>query len=157
MTPVWRFCECRRHLLDQILAIEADSFAFPWNRNLFLAEFDCREGLNRSVVLTQERYGQLLIAYLFSRIIIDEMHILKIAVAHNWRRRGVASALLTNGFQIARDKGSRQAFLEVRPSNLAARRLYESVGFNLIGNRPNYYPQSGEAALLYRKNLEEIR
>lgn len=151
----WQFSECSRHLLDQVLAIEGDAFAFPWKPAMFRSELACRDRLNRAVIIPQPDNRQTLIAYLISRIIIDELHIFKIAVAPDWRRSGIASALLEHAFELARNKGCTRAVLEVRSSNAIARRLYEATGFKRVGKRPNYYAETGEAALIFKKDLEE--
>ena len=153
--PVWQFCECSRHLLEQVLAIEAEAFAFPWKPAMFESQITCRDCLNRAVIEAEPDNRQTLIAYLFSRIIMNELHIFKIAVAPDCRRRGIASALLEHGFELARDKGCTRAVLEVRSSNRAARRLYETVGFQRVEKRLSYYPDTGEAALTFTKDLEE--
>ena len=155
--PKWCFVELDRQLLDQVLEIEIQSFNFPWNRSSYIDELNCSGALNRAVIVPDRADGKSLIAYLCCRIIIDELHIMKIAVAPSWRRRGVASALLQHGFDLAHNKGVKKVLLEVRTTNLAAQRLYRHNGFQLIGKRPNYYPQTGEAALLYMKKIEESR
>jgi len=156
--PGWRFVKLTRQFLDQALQIETQSFKFPWNRSLYMRVLACPGALNRAIIIKpDETKAKALIAYLCSRIIIDELHIMKIAVAPEWRRQGAASALLRHGFGLARKIGVKNVLLEVRPSNRLARRLYHGTDFQLIGKRANYYPQTGEAALLYRKNLEEDR
>lgn len=153
--PHWRIVDLSRQLLDQVLKIEAQAFQFPWNRSSYLSELTCTNALNRAILQSEKTGQKSLIAYLCSRIIIDELHIMKIAVAPEWRRCGVATALMQNGFYLARKQGAKCAILEVRTSNRAAQGFYHHNGFRLIGKRPNYYPQTGEAALIYRKSIEE--
>jgi ribosomal-protein-alanine N-acetyltransferase len=78
------------------------------------------------------------------RVGLDEMEILNIAVAPEFRRRGVARALLA---QVLRDRAGR-VFLEVRESNTAARTLYAGAGFRVVGVRQNYYREPPEAAIV---------
>jgi ribosomal-protein-alanine N-acetyltransferase len=76
------------------------------------------------------------------------MHILNLAVHPSKRRRGIARRLLSEGLAQARALGAELAWLEVRPSNNAARALYESFGFKEAGRRPGYYDDTQEDALL---------
>jgi ribosomal-protein-alanine N-acetyltransferase len=78
-----------------------------------------------------------------------------LAVHPAFRRRGVGRFLLAEGLREAHRRGARLATLEVRPSNLAARRLYASLGFVETGRRPGYYQAEGEDALLLDCRLEE--
>ena len=93
--------------------------------------------------------------FILVRFLMDDMHIMKLAVAPRWRKRGVATALLDAAQQEAHHRGSASILLEVRPSNVAAVRFYRKAGFRIIGKRPNYYPQSGEDALVMSKRLKE--
>jgi ribosomal-protein-alanine N-acetyltransferase len=65
-----------------------------------------------------------------------------------WRRKGIGAQMVRALLQMARPLGARQATLEVRLSNLAARRLYEKFGFRPVGIRPRYYSDDGEDALI---------
>lgn len=118
--------------------IERDSFPHPdWTPDEFL-RYDC---------LVAEVDG-VVAGFLVSRLVfIDtpEHEILNLAVTPVYRRLGVAKALLKT--QIERG-GSH--YLEVRESNLAARQLYEAVGFSEIGRRPNYYSMPCETAIVMK-------
>jgi len=92
--------------------------------------------------------------YIFYRVIVDEMHIMKIATAPCCRKRHVASTLLRKTIALARTKGLRRICLEVRESNMAAIRLYQKFGFTTSGRRPGYY-DNREDAVLMNKNIEE--
>jgi ribosomal-protein-alanine N-acetyltransferase len=81
-------------------------------------------------------------------VVFDELHINTIAVDARYRRRGLASALMTHLLAEAAAAGARRAFLEVRRSNEPAQRLYESLGFVVSGVRRNYYTQPEEDALI---------
>jgi len=93
-----------------------------------------------------------IVAYVLSQDIVDETHIMQLAVHRGWRRQGLAQALLR---RLQYDKRHMRAIcLELRASNQAARALYLSCGFDLLARRPGYYqPRNGEAredALLMR-------
>lgn len=141
--------------IDQILAIEEHAFERPWSRTSFLEELS-RQDAFHYVVKSHSScdHGQL-IAYIFFRLIADEIHLLKIAVAPNWRRRGVAFEILEKCFLLASGKGAAVAFLEVRTSNISAISLYQKLGFQTVGKRPNYYSGAREDALVMMKNLKE--
>ena len=79
---------------------------------------------------------------------VDEAHITTFAVHPTWRRRGVGQHLLLRMLQLANDRRAREATLEVRLSNMPARRLYEKYGFRPVGIRPRYYSDNGEDALI---------
>ena len=89
--------------------------------------------------------GELL-AYILGRVIAPEGEIYRVAVSPAYRKKGVAAALCGALLSLCE-----QCDLEVRRSNLAARALYESLGFSLVGERKNYYKDPTEDACLYRR------
>jgi ribosomal-protein-alanine N-acetyltransferase len=93
--------------------------------------------------------------------VLEEMHIINLAVHPEHRRKGIARRLLTEGLAQARALGAELAWLEVRPSNAPARVLYESFGFKEVGRRPRYYDDTNEDALLltleWGKENEKMR
>ena len=92
------------------------------------------------------------VAYCAGWIIFDELHVNNLAVDPPWRRRGVASALLTFVLEAAAAEGATRATLEVRRSNEPARRLYERFGFAFAGVRTAYYREPVEDALVLWRN-----
>lgn len=120
--------------LDHISAIEQRAYAFPWNLGIFQ---DClRAGY---ICLSATWHGEI-IGYGVMSVAVGECHILNICIAPEWQGLGLGRGLLRRMLRIARQQGADTAFLEVRPSNLAARRLYEASGFNEVGVRRGYYP-----------------
>ena len=79
---------------------------------------------------------------------VDEAHVTTFAVDPDFRRRAIGERLLLAMLDLAIDKGAREATLEVRLSNMAARNLYEKYGFRPVGMRPNYYSDDNEDALI---------
>jgi ribosomal-protein-alanine N-acetyltransferase len=138
--------------LDQVLAIEAHSFACPWGRLSFEGELN---GPGASSFILRESGSEAVAAYIFFRRIADEVHIFRVAVAPGWRRRGLGSRLVGACLQTAVQDGARVALLEVRPSNTAAVALYRTFGFRAIATRPGYYPDRREDALILQKELRE--
>jgi ribosomal-protein-alanine N-acetyltransferase len=140
--------------IDGIIAIEKTSFQQPWQRISFLSELTCRDALD---VVVLDPLGRQILAYACLRLTLDEIHLLKIAVAPLWRRRGIASWLLDYCFGPAQRREARQVYLEVRRSNVSATEFYSKVGFQIIGTRPKYYTDTGEDALIMMKSLEEAQ
>jgi [ribosomal protein S18]-alanine N-acetyltransferase len=142
--------------IETIVEIESESFAQPWNRQAIMDELACPEAAQSvAKAFSQPQARTAVIAYIFVRFLTDEMHIMKIAVDSHWRSRGTGSALLRSMLTEGKRRGADKVLLEVRPSNFAAIRLYEKSGFQTIGIRPNYYPQTGETALVMSKSLKE--
>jgi ribosomal-protein-alanine N-acetyltransferase len=81
-------------------------------------------------------------------LMVDEAHITTFAVHPAWRRRRIGERLLLAFLDLAIDRGAHEATLEVRLSNLAARKLYEKYGFRPVGLRPRYYSDDHEDALI---------
>ena len=130
--------------LDQVMGIEHQCFTAPWSLSTFLRE------------ITENPYAVYLVAveagtvvgYCGTWFVLDEAHITNIAIDPQWQRRGVAKRLLGQMFSLARARGVRRATLEVRESNMAARRLYASLGFIEAGIRPGYYSDNNEDAVI---------
>jgi ribosomal-protein-alanine N-acetyltransferase len=81
-------------------------------------------------------YGVLMIG-------VREAHLLNLSIAPKWQGRGLGRSLLEHFVRIGRDSDAQQMFLEVRPSNTSARRLYADFGFRDISVRRGYYPAAG--------------
>jgi ribosomal-protein-alanine N-acetyltransferase len=153
--PSWQLEVITPEDLDRILAIDYLAFKSPWNRNLFLEELSCDHAFSYSVRCNQTDQSLSIIAYVFWRKVLTELHIIRIAVALDFRTMGVATWLLQQCFKLVEQKDFDSVYIEVRPSNKAAIALYRKLGFHLIGTRPNYYPESNEDALVMKKMLKE--
>ena len=81
-------------------------------------------------------------------LMVDEGHIITFAIHPAWRRQRIGERLLLAFLDLALVRGAHEATLEVRLSNLPARRLYEKFGFRPVGLRPRYYSDNGEDALI---------
>jgi [ribosomal protein S18]-alanine N-acetyltransferase len=138
--------------IDALLSIETSAFRNPWGKLSFLDEI--ANQYSYSYVLTfPHKTGNQVVAYLCLRQIMDELHILKIAVQQTYRRKGIAYRFLNNCLCALTDKAIRTIFLEVRPSNVAGLHLYRKLGFHVIGKSPKYYTDTGEDAVIMRKLL----
>jgi ribosomal-protein-alanine N-acetyltransferase len=132
-----------------IMKIETRAYAFPWTAGIFR---DCMGAGYSCYVL--EKNAEI-IAYAVMSVGAKEAHILNICVSPDLRGEGYGYALMDKLVALARQLQADMMFLEVRPSNEAARRLYDKLGFNEIGTRRNYYPaaQGREDALILAKQL----
>ncbi|MBF0528161.1 MAG: ribosomal protein S18-alanine N-acetyltransferase [Deltaproteobacteria bacterium] len=129
--------------LECILAIERGSFPHPWTKDGFMTELNRRPA--RCLVLL---YDRAVCGYLIFWWLPPEMHLLNIAVHPSHRQQGLGRFLIKYMLDYGRETGIHEVFLEVRPSNTAARRLYESLGFSAIGIRKNYYSEEHEDAIV---------
>lgn len=139
--------------LDPILAIEQLSFQWPWSRRSFEGELSCRNACSYVVKSARADKGEQIVAYAFLRRVVDELHVLKIAVTPSQRRRGIATWFLNHCFTMGAQQGANSVYLEIRLSNITAIKFYEKLGFREIGRRSNYYPDSKEDALVMMKDI----
>ena len=124
--------------LEEVLKIERRSFRKPWSAGQF--ESELRNPVSRSFTLSIEQDGsQALAAYIIFWVVRGEVHILNIAVKSEYRRMGIAAELLREVIDYMRGNMVFEVFLEVRRSNIAARRLYAGFGFKEVYERKNYY------------------
>ena len=153
--PDWHLEAITPQDLCKILTIDHSAFNRPWHRKSFLEELACDNAYSYAVRTQLADQGMEIIAYVFLRILLTEMHILRIAVAQEFQDRGVATWLLQQCFRLAKQKKVYSVYIEVRPTNKAAIALYRKSGFQLLGTRPHYYPETGEDALVMVKHLKE--
>src|SRR5690349_9690921 len=130
--------------LDAVQQIELASFTTPWPSNAYRSELLT----NRLASYLVARADDRIVAYGGMWLMVDEAHITTFAVHPAFRRQRVGERLLLAFLDLARDRHAREATLEVRLSNLAARRLYEKYGFRPVGLRPRYYSDNNEDALI---------
>ncbi len=137
-----------------MLNIETASFPAPWHRVSFEGELLEKTSRGLGLKQRQERETDRLIAYIFFRLVGDEMHVLNLAVDPAYRRRGVATFLLQHSVTLARKHGVRGVYLEVRSSNDSAIKLYRKMGFSEVGRRPQYYRETREDAIVMFKETD---
>jgi len=131
--------------IDDVLAVEEASFTNPWTRQMYLAELD-NPGVSYCF-LAVGAAGNVVGFCSFWRV-LDELHVNNLAVLPAFRRRGVATELLTHVLEEGVAFGARRATLEMRRSNETARTLYERFGFGVAGVRKGYYTKPDEDALI---------
>lgn len=136
--------------LDAIMEIEVASFTAPWSRSSYeeLAPLD-------SVDIWVARAGGRLVGYMLFQHVGSEMELHTLAVAPDMRRRGIAKRLLETMSSEAARLDVKDIFLQVRPTNGAARALYGAMGFKEVGLRRAYYKDDGEDALVLKLVMGE--
>lgn len=134
--------------VDQVHAIECACFSMPWSRQSFLE--DVTNPMARYFILTEDGVPA---AYIGVRIVLDELHIMNVAVSPECRRLGYSKRLIEELLVYAAQGEYVLITLEARHSNLAALNLYEGFGFERCGVRANYYEKPTEDAILMVKYL----
>ncbi len=139
--------------LDQVCALEAESFTNPWTRDMI--ERELRNADVARLYALRLADGAIA-AFCTCWIIFDELHVNTIAVSPARRRQGLGKRLMRHVLEEAVRAGATRATLEVRRSNTAALRLYEQLGFRITAVRPGYYSKPEEDALiLWRDGLQK--
>ena len=138
--------------LPQVVAVERECGLNPWGAEGYERELRNPAALLLVAVAGDDRGpdagGRTIAGLLAGRVVADEFQLNDLGVAVNFRRRGIGAALLSAGLAAAGVRGARRGVLEVRPSNLAARSLYERHGFAGAGARRGYYRDPPEDALI---------
>jgi len=135
--------------LPEIMRVEKSAYRFPWNEVIFR---DClRVGYCCWLLESDDEA----IAHGVMSVMAGESHILNLCVHPQAQNAGIGKEMLNHLLDIARQHRAEIVFLEVRPSNEVAKRLYRSAGFDEVGIRSNYYPADDgrEDALIMARNL----
>ncbi|MGC1387072.1 MAG: ribosomal protein S18-alanine N-acetyltransferase [Steroidobacteraceae bacterium] len=137
------------HELDipAVAATERAAYQFPWSEGIF------RDCLRVGYVCRVVEVGADMAGYGIMSVGAGEAHVLNVCIRDEYRCRGLARKMLLYLLDRARSAGMCEAFLEVRPSNTAAARLYQSLGFEQVGIRRGYYQATvgrEDAAVLRR-------
>ena len=135
--------------VPQIAAMEQAYFTDAWSENCVRSELT--NPLSLWLVAVS---GETVVGYIGSQTVLGETDIMNVAVAEQYRRRGIARELLQQLRSRLQADGVYAITLEVRVSNEAAIRLYHSLGYVQVGRRPNYYHKPKEDALILRKEWQ---
>jgi ribosomal-protein-alanine N-acetyltransferase len=135
--------------LNSIEEIERSSYPTPWSRSMFAGELAKPSSICLGAIDAEQNE---LVGYLIISRYVDAWHVMNVAVADPYRRRGVASGLMEHLFEETSRDGRRGYTLEVRVSNEAAIHLYERLGFKARGIRRGYYTDNREDALIMWKD-----
>jgi len=163
--------------LPAIILLDWMSFSLPWPVRAFTREIseertrmwvaemvldaplEYRSPVENGVAAFTRLPGErAVVGMIVVWIIVDEAHIATLSVHPSLRQRGIARHMLRSVLRDATHEGCESALLEVRAGNIAAQKLYESFGFEVVGRRTHYYQDNQEDALLMtlaRINIEE--
>jgi ribosomal-protein-alanine N-acetyltransferase len=131
--------------VNDVIAVERASYQFPWSEGIF------RDCLRVGYICRVVTINNAIVGYGVMSVGAGEAHILNLCIGESNRCRGVGKSLLTYLVERGAASGMSEAFLEVRPSNTSAIRLYLSLGFEQVGIRRGYYQAVGgreDAAVL---------
>jgi ribosomal-protein-alanine N-acetyltransferase len=146
----FHFRNMRLDDLDEVCQVEKKSFPTPWSREAFHNELTQNHFARYMVV---EMEGKV-VGYCGMWLIVDEAHITNLALLPDFRGKGIGESLLKEMMRMAQWFGTKKMTLEVRVSNESAQRLYEKLGFEKRGTRPNYYTDNMEDAFIMWVDFE---
>jgi len=129
--------------LEQVIEIEKLSFQSPWSINTF--ESEIKNPISHLWALATDN---TLLGYVCFWMFDSDIQLINIAVHPNKRGQRLGQLLLNKIIRTSITHGMQNIWLEVRPSNLAAKRLYRKFGFQEVGRRPRYYTDTNEDAIL---------
>ncbi len=132
--PELAFRALNENDIAAVAAIEADIYLFPWSAGNF------RDSLSSCYRCIGAWVANELVSYAVVMIAVDEAHLLNLAVASQWQRHGIGATMLTYVIDEMRNRPLEMIYLEVRPTNMAALKLYDRFGFKQLGLRRDYYP-----------------
>ena len=132
-----------------IAELEKLCFSDPWSEKSIGSELN-----NKLSFWLVAMEGDALVGYVGSQSVLGESDMMNIAVHPEYRRKGIAEALVQALVTGLSEKGNHSLMLEVRVSNAPAIALYEKLGFHQVGRRPNYYRNPKEDALILRKEWQ---
>lgn len=142
--------------LPAVRRIERASFDDPWSDNALGGELLADDLRLPLVALAGSGDVPQLAGYLMAWKVVDQLHVLNIAVDPAWRRGGVATALLAEAARRARELGLLEVTLEVRRGNDPAIEFYLRHGFVEVGVREGYYSDTGEDALIMTCPVKDL-
>ena len=133
----------------QVAALEKICFSDPWSEKSVASELE-----NKLAFWLVAVDGDTVAGYVGSHTVCEETDMMNVAVHPDYRRQGIAEALIVSLLDNLKEQGSHSLTLEVRASNVPAISLYEKLGFLEVGRRKNYYRNPKEDALILRKEWE---
>ncbi len=137
--------------LRAVLRIEEECFPDPWSKRLFEEELKQRTSRSYRAAWV----GHDLVGFAGQMFIDDESHVNNVAVDPARQGERIGGALLVDLVRNALDRGQRHLTLEVRVGNEPAIALYRRLGLAPVGVRPNYYPNGGDALIMWAHDLDD--
>jgi ribosomal-protein-alanine N-acetyltransferase len=141
--------------LTEVIRIERASFPSPWSEEMFRRELMKNKDFS---IFISAKLNDRLVGYGGIWIIIDEAHVVNLAVHPSYRGKGIGRLILLALLEIAQRKGMKRLTLEVRRSNVNAIRFYKRFGFQQRGIRKDYYgsPQKEDAIIMWLDNIQSL-
>ena len=139
-----RIVPLRRRHLRPVVRIEEDAYLRPWSASLFLSEISQRSSRRYTVAVV----GPMVMGYCGLMVVGDEGHVTTLTVDPRWQQRGIGTLLLLDLARAAPRLEVHHLTLEVRVGNSPAQVIYRRFGFAPAGVRKNYYPETGEDAIV---------
>lgn len=136
--------------IDDVIRVETSCYPCPWTPEMFLQELQREQA--HIEVLRRQRDKQV-VGFINHWAVLDELHMLNVAVLPQERRQGHARRLIEHMLAFARQSSCRVVMLEVRRSNESALAMYRNFGFSSVGVRPGYYADNNEDAILMNLQL----
>lgn len=146
----YRIVDTQLKHIDAVEEIEKQCFSLPWSRQALISQLP--DDMHMFVVAENEQGTA--IGYVGMMYVLDEGYISNVAVSPEYRRHGIADALISKLISKADEKQLSFVTLEVRESNTAAIELYSKNGFSEVGLRKNYYEKPKENAILMTRFLK---
>ena len=130
--------------VESVVKIECEIYPFPWTYGNF------RDSLYAGNSVWVCEFDDIVIGYSVMMEVADEVHLLNLGIARDWQGKGLGRRFLNHLINLVHGYQATSLLLEVRPSNIAARRLYATFGFREVAVRKKYYPAENgrEDALL---------
>ncbi len=145
----FKIIELTREYEQAISEIEKEVFSVPFQREQIKFSLNDKEHKKLFGVLFEDK----LAGYIEMQVISGEAEVNRMAVLSAFRGKQLGKELLTRGLEFAKERNCKVCFLEVRKNNAVARNLYESFGFEPIGERKDYYTLPTDDAVIYKKIL----
>lgn len=145
------------HDLLEVVEIEEISNLSPWGWDAYHLELQCASAslmLVARLPAHDNAPQKSIVGFIVARQMADEIHVNNVAVRPEYRRLRIGENLLRAVLTWGREQDSAQAVLEVRAQNIAAQKLYQACGFEVIGRRRRYYKAPVEDALLMSVSLK---
>ncbi len=144
LTDINTLKKSRIAVAEDVFCIEKSCFAIPWSLRSVETQI-----FNGNAVFAAVYEGDSIAGYITGQIAADECELYRIAVLPQYRKQHIGDMLMKYFFDQCEKHNVKSIFLEVRSSNLPARRLYEKSGFRVLAVRKNYYSEPAEDAMIY--------
>ncbi len=143
-------CKMQIKDLQKVLEIENELFSEPWSAKMFIEKI-----INHKVFVMRKSDEQEIIGFICGWKINNEFEITNLGIKKQFQRQGFGEILVEHILKEMKKDDCKVISLEVRENNFAAQKLYEKIGFEIIGIRKGYYQNPKENAVVMRLRLTE--